>query len=198
MKTHLGTTFAAAKSIMFLNDSQSRSQSWTMCASAAGRARGGAKFDLCRDRTARSLPAAANLLLVNLECVAVLHFELFRVSWVPNQSARRALPLPSPLHRATAGYTHSIGVVLSRHTLAVEEEAHARNVLSLAVAEGVHELAERRCALDLEEDLVVVVGDLDVEVLRRASILWLVRYVGRSVIRHDGEVRAIGAAMSRW
>jgi hypothetical protein len=48
---------------------------------------------------------------------------------------------------------------------AVKEEAHRVEGLALTLAEGGHELLELGAALDLEEDLVVVVGDLDVEVL---------------------------------
>ena len=48
------------------------------------------------------------------------------------------------------------------------------DVLALAVAEGVHELLELSRALDLEENLVVVVGNLDVQVLRLRRRLFLV------------------------
>lgn len=68
---------------------------------------------------------------------------------------------------------YRIGVVLRGYTLAIKEEAHTRDVLALAVAESVHELAECGGALDLEEDLVVIVRDLDVEVLALARILRL-------------------------
>lgn len=62
--------------------------------------------------------------------------------------------------------------------------------LALALAEGIHQLLELRGALDLEEDLVVVVGNLDVEVLglrwpfvliwgwRSASVLLSSRHCG--------------------
>ena len=52
-------------------------------------------------------------------------------------------------------------------TLALEEEPDRGGRLALALAEGRHELLELGAALDLEEDLVVVVGHLDVEVLAR-------------------------------
>ena len=63
--------------------------------------------------------------------------------------------------------TYRVGGVGRRHTGAVEQEADGGGHLALSVAEGVHELLERRRALDLEEHLVVVVGDLDVEVFGR-------------------------------
>jgi hypothetical protein len=78
--------------------------------------------------------------------------------------------------------TYSVRVVGGPNTGTLEEESHARNVLALAIAEGVHELAELSCALNLEEDLVVVVGDLDVQVLRGTGVLWLLG--GRTVVRH--------------
>jgi hypothetical protein len=68
---------------------------------------------------------------------------------------------------------YCVWVVLRGHALAVEEEAHARDILALAIAEGVHEFAESRCALDLEKDLVVVIGDFDVEMFALAAIFGL-------------------------
>lgn len=62
------------------------------------------------------------------------------------------------------------------HSRAVEQEPHRVEGLALALAKGRHELLELGAALDLEEDLVVVVGDLDVEVLgvggRGLAIAW--------------------------
>lgn len=49
--------------------------------------------------------------------------------------------------------------------LALEEKPDRSQTLALSLAEGGHELLELRAALDLEEDLVVVVGNLDVKVL---------------------------------
>lgn len=66
--------------------------------------------------------------------------------------------------------TYLLWVIRGDESLSIEEEAHAGDILSLTVAEGVHELAELSGALDLEEDLVVIVGDLDVEVLAGALI----------------------------
>lgn len=69
--------------------------------------------------------------------------------------------------------TYRIWVVVGCDALAIEEESDTRDVLALTIAERIHELAECRCSLDLEEDLVVVVGDLDVEVLALTAILRL-------------------------
>jgi hypothetical protein len=81
--------------------------------------------------------------------------------------------------------TYRVWVVLSGYTLTVKQEADARDVLSLSVAESVHELTESGCALDFEEDFVVVVRDFDVEVLALA-ILGLLLNVGATVVRHCG------------
>lgn len=58
----------------------------------------------------------------------------------------------------------------------------------MALTESVHELLELGSALDLEEDLVVVVRDLDIEMLRCLLLFRLVAH-GRAVVlvRHCGE-----------
>ena len=90
--------------------------------------------------------------------------------------------------RACSRVTHDVRGVAGVDSGAVEEEAHAGEGLALTLAEGVHELLQLGGALDLEEDLVVVVGNLDVEVLglRLGSIV-LVAAVGRggrALVRH--------------
>lgn len=66
------------------------------------------------------------------------------------------------------------------------------DVLSLAVAEGVHELLELGGALDLEENLVVVVRDLDVQVLRLLRRLFLVTAGGLgTVVGHDWRLGSV-------
>ena len=67
----------------------------------------------------------------------------------------------------------------------------------MAVAEGVHELAEGGGALDLEKDLVVVVGDLDVQVFDWACLFGLVGHMWRSVLRH-GEARGCAVTGEVW
>lgn len=126
---------------------------------------------------ARAL-AAANLLLVDLEGVAVLHIELQYVSDIPAHGQMAAMP-------CVPACTYRLRVVCGLHSLAVKEEAHAGDVLALAVAEGVHQLAELSRSLDLEEDLVVVIGDLDVEVLG-LSVLGLLVVVRGAVVGHCG------------
>lgn len=89
--------------------------------------------------------------------------------------------------QATLLFTHHLGVVGRVDSGAVEEEADASEGLALTLAEGVHELLQLGCALDLEEDLVVVVGHLDVEVLGLLGSLVLVGSGGRGRRRRHGE-----------
>jgi len=125
--------------------------------------------------------SAADLLLVDLEGVAVLHVELYSV-------LADILSLSYPLQhaRACSRETHVVRGVAGVDSGAVEEEAHARERLALTLAEGVHELLQLGGALDLEEDLVVVVGHLDVEVLGRLRSVVLVAGLGRGrrLVRH--------------
>lgn len=90
-------------------------------------------------RITRLAAGAADLLLVHLESVAVLHFERVRG-------------------------------VSRLHTLTLEEETDRRHVLALALAKGVHELLKLGTALDLEEDLVVIICHLNIEVLSTSGI----------------------------
>lgn len=52
-----------------------------------------------------------------------------------------------------ANLVRSVGLL---QALAVKHEPHRLGILALALAVGVHQPLERRLALDLEEDLVVV------------------------------------------
>ena len=118
---------------------------------------------------------------MDFESVAVLHVELCPVS---NWLKKCSLALIAGDHYSP---TYRVWVVCSCYALTVEQESYARDVLSLAVAESVHELAKGSGALDLEEDLVVVVGDLDVEVLGLLGSLVLVGGGGRGRRCRHGE-----------
>lgn len=98
----------------------------------------------------RTRSAATDLLLMDLESVAVLHVE-------------------------------SLWVIGGVDSLTIEEESHAGGSLALTVAEGIHELLELGGALDLEVDLVVVIGDLDVKVLAALGLLRWRSSVGHCV-----------------
>jgi len=70
----------------------------------------------------------------------------------------------------------------------IEEEPDRSGSLALSLAEGIHQLLEGGGTLDFEEDLVVVVGDLDVEMLTLAAGLSLLRGTWASVVVGSGHV----------
>ena len=85
--------------------------------------------------------------------------------------------------------THRIGRVAWLDTLAFKKEAHRADCLALTLTECRHQLLKLGAALNLEEDLIVVVGNFDVEVLGvaarcwrlvlgRGAVLWVVRHLG--------------------
>lgn len=65
------------------------------------------------------------------------------------------------------GSTYSIRRIFWPHASTVEEKTHGGHLFALTLAERVHELFEWRRSLDLEKDLVVVIGDLNIQVFRR-------------------------------
>jgi hypothetical protein len=88
--------------------------------------------------------------------------------------------------------TYRVWVVLGCNALAVKQEAHARDVFALAIAERVHELSKGRSALNLEEDLVVVVGNLDIQVLALTTIFGLLLNIWGTVVGHFGGFGGLG------
>lgn len=82
--------------------------------------------------------------------------------------------------------THGIRRVGSLDSAAVEQEADGAGRLALPLAEGIHQLLELRGALDLEEDLVVVVRHLDVEVLGLLRLFGLAWGAGGAVLVGSG------------
>lgn len=56
----------------------------------------------------------------------------------------------------------------------------------MAVTERVHEFAESGGALDLEEDLIVVVRYFDVQVFARGAFLGLLLHIWGAVLGHFG------------
>lgn len=63
----------------------------------------------------------------------------------------------------------------------------------MSLAEGVHQLLQGGGTLDLEEDLVVVIGNLDVEMLTLATALSLLWGTWTSVVVGSGHVDGEGA-----
>lgn len=128
-----------------------------------------------------------DLLLVDLESVTVLHLELF--TWLASVFV---MWKTSTAVCAGVCATHHLRVVCGVDSGAIEEEAHAGGRLALTLTEGVHELLELSGTLDLEEHLVVVVGDLDVQVLGLlGSFVLVARRRRRGRLRHRGGCVAI-------
>lgn len=100
---------------------------------------------------------------MNLESIAIGHVEL-----------RKSVIRPPLLGLDTYG----VRSVFGANSCTVEEEPNGGCLFSLPLTEGVHQLLKLGRALDLEEDFVVVVGDLDVQVLRGSCGFLLGRHVG--------------------
>lgn len=66
--------------------------------------------------------------------------------------------------RDGGGKPYSIRCVSWLDTRAFKQESHSAGTLALAFAKCVHQLFQFGASLDLEEDLVIVVGDFDIEV----------------------------------
>lgn len=83
--------------------------------------------------------------------------------------------------------TYAVGTVGRLDASSVEEEADRSRLFPLSIAEGVHELFQRRRTLDLEEDFIVIVGDLDIEVLGSWRFIRLSRPRRCIAVRHGSE-----------
>ena len=99
---------------------------------------------------------------MDLQCVSIGHVELKQSKSVTGQPSNRS-------KRAKKGTPHAyrLGRIFRAHSRAIEQEPHCVRLLSLPLAEGIHELLQLGGSLDLEKHFIVVVGDLDVEMLRR-------------------------------
>lgn len=122
--------------------------------------------------------STADLLLVHFQGVSVLHLQLevSTLAYAPGDG------------NGTAAHdvTHRVGVVMGMDADTIEEETDALWTPAASLAEGVHQLLELRCPLDLEEDLVVVVGYFDVEVFDGCRGVVLSPVVGSVVGGHGG------------
>lgn len=83
------------------------------------------------------------------------------------------------------GGTNRIWCVCGLNSRAIEKKSHGAGSLALTFAKGAHQLLELCGALNLEEDLVIVVGDLDIKVFRIRSGL-LAGGTVRVLVRHGG------------
>lgn len=87
-----------------------------------------------------------------------------------------------PRFQGLGGNTYAIRSIVGAHTGTVEQEAHSRYLLSLAITESIHKLLQRSRPLNFEKHFIVVVGDLDVEVLDWSSGLLAFRHVGNNEV----------------
>lgn len=85
-------------------------------------------------------------------------------------------------------YTHSIRRIRSLHPAPIKQEPDGARRLALPLAKGIHQLLELRRALDLKEDLVVVVRHFDVEVLCLLRLFGLAGRAGGPVLVGAGHV----------
>ena len=83
--------------------------------------------------------------------------------------------------------THRVRAISWVDSCTVEEKSNGGGCFSLALAEGVHELREGGGALDLEEDLVVVVRDLDIQVLALGLVVGSTAGTRRLITVRHGE-----------
>jgi hypothetical protein len=103
--------------------------------------------------------ASTDLFLMNLKCVTVLHIKL----------QVRSVGAHQNFHNSA---THSVWTVGRLDSAAIEQESHRAWGATLSLAERVHQLLQSSSPLNLEEDFVVVVGDLDIEVVIVLGFLW--------------------------
>lgn len=61
--------------------------------------------------------------------------------------------------------TYLLWSIALHDLVTIEQESNRARVLALTIAESAHQLVEFGGSLDLEEHLVVAIGDFDVEVL---------------------------------
>lgn len=108
---------------------------------------------------ARDKHLTSNLLLMHLESVAIGHVEL-------DTGTKSEISVFSLHGTQSIKGTYRVGGVFGAHSCSIKEEANCGHLLALALAESVHELLQLGRPLDLEEHLIVVIGDLDVQVLR--------------------------------
>ena len=98
-------------------------------------------------------------------------------------------------------HTHRIGTISRVDSSPIKQESNILHGLALSFTEGVHEFTELGRALDLEEDFVVVVGDLDVQVLGLGLLFWVASATWRLLaVRHcalSGECEFTSDRMTR-
>ena len=82
--------------------------------------------------------------------------------------------------------THRVWAIIGVDSCTIKEKSNRGGCLSLALAEGVHELGEVGGTLDFEEDLIVVVCDLNIQVLALGLVVGIAAGTRRLImVRHD-------------
>jgi hypothetical protein len=135
-----------------------------------------------RQQSART----ANLLLVDLEGIAVGHLELHKKSHkvsrhIPKYSSSPTISFFFSLSIPRRS-TYGIRRIRRVDTLPIKQEPHALRRLALPLAEGVHQLLQLGGALDLEEHLVAAVCDFDVQVFADGLLVFGLLAGGGSVV----------------
>ena len=82
--------------------------------------------------------------------------------------------------------THRLRAILWVDPLTIEEETDRGESLALTLAERVHQLGQSSRALDLEEDLVVVISHFNVEVFGAGGLFLCVGWRLVALIGHVG------------
>lgn len=80
------------------------------------------------------------------------------------------------------GDPYRLGAICWLDTTSIEQEPDRSGSLALSLAEGIHQLLQLGRPLDLEEHLVVVIGDFDVQVLAGARSLGLLGRTWAAII----------------
>lgn len=112
---------------------------------------------------------------MDLECISILHVKL-KVRQPLNPGRLEGEFEPTVVLKIMTEWecTDRIRAITRLHATAIEEETDRIRSFALTLTEGIHQLLQGSSALDLEKDLVVVIGDLDVQMLAD----WCFRFLG--------------------
>ena len=121
--------------------------------------------------------SSADLLLMNLEGIAIAHVEL-------NEECQSCLFIWKG-QVCRNGATHRFGCIIATDSRAIEEESDSRSFFTLTLTECLHQLVQASRSLDFEEDFVVAICDFDIEVLSTRCRLGLGTVGGLTAVGHD-------------
>jgi hypothetical protein len=127
--------------------------------------------------TPSQLVCTTNLLLVNLKRISVRHVKLFGNHVSFGSAMLRQNESRSEREERRRDETHCFWAICRLNTASIEEETDRSGSLALSFAESIHQLLKSSSPLDFEEDLVVVIGDLDVEMF---TLTGPFRFLGRT------------------